>query len=197
MILTFDFYCRDSVTEIAKDLLGKKLITNINNQITGGIIVETEAYEGVIDKASHAYNNRFTNRTKTMYKSGGHTYVYLCYGIHHLFNVVTNIEGIPHAVLIRAIEPTDGIELMLKRRNKQLLEPKLTNGPGSLTKALGISQKHDAILLTDKIIWIEDCGVNVDLNQIIAGPRVGVGYAGEHSKWPYRFRIKGNKFAGK
>jgi DNA-3-methyladenine glycosylase len=115
MKLPVDFYLQPDVVQVAKNLLGKLLITKIGKQTTSGIIVETEAYAGKIDKASHAYGGKFTSRTQTMYQPGGVSYVYLCYGIHHLFNVVTNVEGTPDAVLIRAIEPLDGIETMLKR----------------------------------------------------------------------------------
>ena len=114
--LELNFYLHHNVIEISKNLLGKFLMTNINGQITGGMIVETEAYSGITDKASHAYNNRKTNRTKVLYKKGGIAYIYLCYGIHYLFNVVTNTINIPHAVLIRAIEPTDGIDIICSRR---------------------------------------------------------------------------------
>ncbi len=188
---------RRNVVLIAKELLGKILVTNMEGKITSGMIVETEAYEGIIDKASHAYGNRRTNRTETMYESGGTAYVYLCYGIHHLFNVVTNIEDLPHAVLIRAVEPIEGVETMMKRRNKKKQEPTLTSGPGSLSEALGIHKMHNGLSLSGEQIWIEDRGIKIRKSQIISSPRVGVSYAGSHALWPYRFRIKDNAWVSK
>jgi DNA-3-methyladenine glycosylase len=138
--LPYSFYQQEDVVSIANQLLGKQLFTLIDGKLTGGTIIETEAYNGIIDKASPAYNGRFTNRTSTMYKNGGISYVYLFYGIHYLFNVVTNIENNPHAVLIRGIEPTEGLSIMLKRRNMQSLMPRITAGPGALAKALGIEK---------------------------------------------------------
>ena len=139
--LQADFYQREDDLLISRELLGKVLYTNFHGELTSGIIVETEAYAGTTDKASHAYGGRRTKRTKIMYSPGGYAYVYLCYGIHHLFNIVTNKENIPHAVLIRAIQPRDGIEIMLQRRNKKKVDHSLTSGPGSLTRALGITVK--------------------------------------------------------
>lgn len=197
MILQSDFYLRNNVTDVARDLLGKKLVTRINGSLTAGIIVETEAYEGVSDKASHAYGGRFTERTRIMYSQGGISYVYLCYGIHHLFNVVTNTEGIPHAVLIRAIEPVEGIATMLKRRKKEKLTPLLCAGPGAMSEALGIRTTDTGILLTGKRIWIEDEGIVLPRKEIIASPRVGVAYAQEDASRPYRFRISNNPYTSK
>jgi len=154
--LQADFYQREDVLLISRELLGKVLCTNFHGKLTSGIIVETEAYAGVTDKASHAYGGRRTKRTETMYAKGGSAYVYLCYGIHHLFNIVTNKENIPHAVLIRAIQPLDGIEIMLQRRNKKKVDQSLTAGPGSLTRALGITVKDSGTLLMDNLIWLED-----------------------------------------
>ncbi|SVE63860.1 uncharacterized protein METZ01_LOCUS516714, partial [marine metagenome] len=128
--LGIDFYQRENILAISHDLLGKVLCTNFNGSLTAGIIVETEAYAGVADRASHAYGGRRTNRTEVMYSPPGTAYVYLCYGMHHLFNVVTNVEGIPHAVLIRGIEPIEGIDIILQRRKMSKLLPKLTAGPG-------------------------------------------------------------------
>src|SRR6186713_187204 len=197
MKLKTDFYLQSDVVAIAKQLLGKVLYTNIDGEISAGMIVETEAYEGVIDKASHAYGDRNTQRTKTMYEKGGISYIYLCYGIHHLFNVVTNEKGIPHAVLIRAVEPLTGIDLMLLRRNKEKLDYTLTSGPGSLSQALHIHFKMTGEPLTGEKIWIEDNGIQVAEKDIIASPRVGVAYAKEHALWPYRFRIKNNLWVSK
>ena len=185
-----EFYVRPSVVQIAKDLLGKYLLTRLEDTVTGGIIVETEAYAGPEDRASHAYNSRRTSRTEIMFHEGGVAYVYLCYGIHHLFNIVTNVEGIPHAVLIRALEPTDGVELMLRRRNMKEVSLKFSGGPGTLTQALGIKTTHTQTDLTDEQIWLEDRGFLVPEDEIIAGPRVGVSYAGEDAENPWRFQLK-------
>ena len=152
--------------------------------------MEAEAYAGPEDRASHAYNGRRTSRTEIMFQEGGVAYVYLCYGIHHLFNIVTNVEGIPHAVLIRAIVPIDGIDLMLRRRDKKAVISKLTGGPGTLTQALGIHTTHSGTDLTGYQIWLEDRGIVVPDDQITAGPRVGVNYAGEYTTKPWRFRLK-------
>jgi len=195
--LPHDFYLNPNVTEVAKQLLGKKLCTFINQQYTSGIITETEAYAGVIDKASHAYNNRLTPRTQTMYQRGGISYVYLCYGIHHLFNVVTSIENIPHAVLVRAVIPTEGIEAMLKRRNKTKINTNLTCGPGAMSQALGITTKLNSLDLTGTTIWIEDVGENYTEKNILSSPRIGVAYAQDHALWPYRFYIKNHDWVSK
>ncbi len=188
-----EFYLKDDVVQIAKDLLGKELVTNSNGKISSGSIVETEAYAGIIDKASHAYGGKFTKRTQTMYLEGGTTYVYLCYGIHSLFNIVTNKSGIPHAVLIRAVQPLKGIDTMFERRPESKSERNLANGPGSLSKALGIKTIHNELQLDSKQIWLEE-GLKIKNEKIIASPRVGVAYAKEDALLPYRFRIKDNPF---
>ena len=190
--LSADFYQRDDVLLISRELLGKVLCTNFHGKLTSGIIVETEAYAGVTDKASHTYGGRRTKRTKTMYASGGTAYVYLCYGIHHLFNIVTNKENIPYAVLIRAIQPRDGIDIILQRRKKKKVDRLLTAGPGSLTQALGITVKDSGILLMGNLIWLEDQNIKINNQDILASPRVGVQYAGKDANNPWRFRIKGN-----
>jgi DNA-3-methyladenine glycosylase len=194
--LPADFYLQEDVVSVAKQLLGKKLFTNINGELTGGIITETEAYDGVIDKACHAYGGRNTKRTATMYLSGGVTYVYLCYGIHHLLNVVSGTEGNPQAVLIRAIEPIEGVEVMLQRRKMHKLEPRITAGPGALAQALGIDKQLNAKHLTEGEIWIEEAQGLAE-NQIVSATRIGVDYAGEHALWPFRFYIRGNRFVSK
>ena len=187
------FYIRRDVTLIARQLLGKRLFTNLHDEgITGGIIVETEAYAGPEDRASHAYGNRRTRRTEMMFHQGGVAYVYLCYGMHSLLNVVTHGEGIPHAVLIRAVQPTHGIAAMLKRRGRKALDYTLTAGPACLTQALGIDMRHNGTALTGNRIWIEDRGDGVPSRHIVAGRRVGVAYAGPHAKRPWRFRVRDN-----
>ncbi len=195
-MLPEDFYTRKHVVQIAKDLLGKVLVTDFEEGRTSGIIVETEAYAGVGDKASHAYGGRRTTRTETMYSRGGVAYVYLCYGIHHLFNVVTNVQDIPHAILVRAIEPLEGIDIMLARRNKEKLTPQLTAGPGAMSQALGISTGHTGLALNTHI-FIEDRGIKVRKTDIVSGTRVGVAYALEDAYLPYRFWIKGNPYVSR
>ena len=194
--LPYTFYHDTDVNRLAKELLGKYLYTNIEGVLTGGMIVETEAYAGVEDKASHAYGGRLTDRTKTMYLAGGMSYVYLCYGIHHLFNVVTGPVNTPHAVLIRGMEPVVGIYDMLQRRNMIALKPNISAGPGALAKALGIDRSLNGKDLLGDEIWIED-GLPVAANEIVAAPRVGVAYAAEHALLPWRYYVKGNKFVSK
>ncbi|MEJ2880838.1 DNA-3-methyladenine glycosylase [Pedobacter sp. GR22-6] len=195
--LPFSFYQDQNVNSLAIALLGKLLFTRIDGELTGGIIVETEAYKGVEDKASHAHGGRFTDRTKIMYEAGGTSYVYLCYGIHHLFNVVTAPQGTPHAVLVRGLEPLEGLDIMLRRRNMAVLKPNLTAGPGALAKAMGIDRNLNAKDLLGDEIWIEERGLMLPNADIVAVPRVGVDYAGDHALLPWRYYVKGNKFVSK
>ncbi|POY34854.1 DNA-3-methyladenine glycosylase [Solitalea longa] len=195
--LPFEFYLRDDVVQISRDLLGKHLYTKTDGVLTGGMITETEAYRAPDDKASHAYNLRRTARTETMFKTGGTAYVYLCYGIHSLFNVVTNIQNVPHAVLIRSIEPVEGIDIQLQRRGLTKLHPKMTSGPGAMAKALGITRQHNALSLLSDEIWIEDKGLVIPDQQIVSAPRVGVDYAGDDALRPWRFYLADNKFVSK
>src|SRR6185369_14462748 len=193
--LELDFYQRKDVLKIAKELLGKILVTNWSGIITSGRIVECEAYAGVIDKASHASGGRRTNRNEVMYGKGGFAYVYLCYGIHHLFNVVTNEQETPHAILIRALEPLKGIDVMLERTNKKQLDHTLTRGPGNISKALGISFKHHTgHSLLSKDLFIAEDGFVLNKKDVASSPRIGVDYAGDDASLPYRFYIKGNPF---
>lgn len=184
-----EFYSENDVVSISRSLLGKILCTRIDGYTTRVIITETEAYAGVTDKASHAYGNRRTKRTEPMFGPAGVAYIYLCYGIHHLFNVVTGKPGIPHAVLIRAGVPLEGVEKMLIRRRKKKVDRTLLAGPGSLAQALGITTKLTGTSLTGSNVWIEDHNLKLKKNQIQAGPRIGVGYAEEDAKRPYRFTI--------
>lgn len=188
------FYTRKNVVLIAKELLGKILVTNWDGTITSGRIVETEAYAGAIDKASHASGGRRTKRNEIMYGEGGFSYVYLCYGIHHLFNVVTNTKDVPHAILIRALDPLEGIDTMLDRTRKAKLDHTLTRGPGNVSKALGISTIHSGLSLNDGSIYIVDDGGKYSKKEIAASPRIGVDYAGLDALLPYRFYVKGNPF---
>ena len=192
--LDTSFYQRKNVLLIAKELLGKILVTNWDGIITSGRIVECEAYNGIVDKASHASGGRRTTRNEIMYGVGGFSYVYLCYGIHHLFNVVTNLKDTPHAILIRGLEPMEGIEEMLLRTSKKKLDYTLTRGPGNVSKALGIYTKHNGIFLSDEKMYIAEDGRKYKKSEIIASPRIGVDYAGEDAKLPYRFYVKGNPY---
>ena len=192
--LPLSFYQEKNVVLIAQQLLGKILVTQFNNTLTAARIVETEAYNGIVDKASHSYNNRRTKRTEIMYADGGVAYVYLCYGIHYLFNVVTHEKDNPQAVLIRAAEPLIGIETMLERSKKISLDNTLTKGPGNVTKALGISTQHTGISLDTDEIFIVDDGCKITIANVITTPRIGVAYAKEDALLPYRFFIKNNKY---
>jgi DNA-3-methyladenine glycosylase len=191
--LPLSFYLRDDVVQIAKELLGKVLVTNWNNQITSGRIVETEAYAGEIDKASHAYKGR-TKRTDVIYKQGGTAYVYLCYGIHQMFNIVTNENDVPHAILIRAIEPIEGIDIMLQRTGKKTADYTLTRGPGNVGKAFGFHTTQCGVSLISNELYIADDDYKIKQSSIATSPRIGVDYAGDHAAWHYRFFIKGNKY---
>ncbi len=197
MKLPLSYYSNQDVLFLAQDLLGKVLFTETNGKITAGIIVETEAYFGVYDKASHAYGGRRTERTETLYSYGGISYVYLCYGIHHLFNVVTSAEGDPHAVLVRAVEPLVGKEIMESRRNMPVSKAAISSGPGSAAKALGIDRSFNKKNLSGNEIWIEDHGIRYACDDIIAGPRIGVAYAQEDALLPWRFFVKNNKYVSK
>jgi DNA-3-methyladenine glycosylase len=188
------FYNRADVVKIAKELIGKVLVTHLGGVITSGRIVETEAYAGAIDRASHAFGGRRTNRTEVMFQTGGTAYVYLCYGIHHLFNVVTNKKDVPHAVLIRAVDPIHGIHTMLERTGKKSADYTLTKGPGNVSKALGIHTKHTGFNLLEDEIYIATDDFVVSKKDIIATPRIGVDYAGEDAKLPYRFILKDNPY---
>jgi len=197
MKLEYSYYLNSDVLYLAKDLLGKVLVTQVEGKLTAGIIVETEAYAGTVDKASHAYGGRRTDRTETLYGAGGISYVYLCYGIHNLFNVVTASQGEPHAVLIRAIEPLAGLENMEARRGMAAEKPAISSGPGSAAKALGIDRSFNAKDLTGEDIWIEDRGIRYTTDEIAATARVGVAYADDHALLPWRFFVKGNKYVSK
>jgi len=188
------FYQRTDVLQIARELLGKILVTKWNGKITAGRIVECEAYHGEIDRASHAFGGRRTNRTEVMYANGGVAYVYLCYGIHHMFNVVTNYKNIPHAILIRALEPLQGIDKMLERTGKLKLDNSLTKGPGNISKAMGIQTAHTGISLMSKELFIADDGTTYKTKEIVATARIGVDYAGNDAKLKYRFFVKGNPY---
>jgi len=194
MILPRYFYTREDVVKIARELLGKKLFTGIKGETCCGIISETEAYEGVTDRASHAYGGRRTARTEIMFRQGGTAYVYLCYGIHSLFNIVTHTVDVPHAVLVRGIIPDVNKSLMEERIGRKLTD-KSGSGPGNVSKLLGIHYSHTGIDLclinsaaeAEDAIWLEDSGINVPDDEVLITTRIGIDYAGEDAKLPYRF----------
>lgn len=196
MKLNKSFYTRQDTLAIAKELLGKYVFTQLDGVLTGGMIVETEAYIGPEDSGSHAFNHRRTPKNETMYAEGGVTYMYICYGIHDMLNVVTGQAGSSHAVLIRAIEPTIGIEFMQERRGNVPLK-RLATGPGALAKALGLKKYHDAYDLTSSEIWIEDQGLLVDEKSVKATGRVGLGCKEPYLSIPWRFIINGNPFVSR
>lgn len=196
MKLTDSFYQRTNVVMIARELLGKVLFTNVNGIVTGGMIVETEAYSWK-EKGCHAYGSKKTERNSVMFERGGHAYVYLCYGMHYLFNIVTNRIDIAEAVLVRAVEPVHGIEEMFLRRGKLRNDFHLTSGPGKLTKALGIDRKLNGKFLLDNEVWVEDVGTRISKRNIVASPRIGIDYAGEDAFLPWRFTVKGNDWISK
>jgi DNA-3-methyladenine glycosylase len=187
-LLSLSFYANPDVVDVSRKLLGKVLCSYIDEEFTSGIITETEAYCGRNDKACHANNGLRTDRTEVMYGNPGHAYIYLCYGIHHLFNVVTNKKERADAVLIRGIKPLDGCDTIKARRNIQNYR-NLTNGPGKLTQALGITTRFNTVSLSQPPIWIEDRGIDFDEASINCSPRIGVEYAGEDAKKPWRFLV--------
>ena len=185
MIIKKDFYLHNDVVVIAQDLLGTVLYTRIEGKITSGMIVETEAYCGSIDRASHAYPNRITKRNKVMFEDGGKAYVYLIYGVHYLFNIVTNKSKNADAVLIRALEPISGLDVMMERRKTNILK-RITSGPGMLSKAMGIDKNLYGEDLTGRKVWLE-YGRRDSINKkIIKTTRIGVSYAAEVAKLPGR-----------
>ena len=194
MKLPESFYTRSNVTTIARQLLGKILATKINGEVTSGVIVETEAYSDK-ERGSHAFRG-MTKRNEVMFGRGGKAYVYLCYGVHEMFNVVTNHERKADAILIRALEPLEGIEVMLERTNKSSLA-RITSGPGKLTKALGIDRKLNGEKLGTNKIWIEDKGLKIKPSDIVSSPRIGIDYAGDDALLPWRFTIRENKWISK
>jgi DNA-3-methyladenine glycosylase len=194
--LDSSFYDRTDVLVIARELIGKLLITDFNGEYTSGRIVETEAYAGITDKASHAFDNRRTDRTEVMFGAPGNAYVYLCYGIHHLFNVVTNKQDIPHAVLIRALEPVHGVEFM-KQRTRQRNADRIASGPGKLSKAMGITTALSGHSLLGDKLYIADDGFLPSKKDIEANKRIGIDYAGKDALLPYRFILKGNSFVSR
>lgn len=195
MKLERDFYQRDDVVAISRELLGKVLVTRLGGVLTSGIIVETEAYSWK-ERGCHAFGAKLTPRTSVMFREGGRAYVYLCYGMHHLFNVVTNREGIADAVLVRALEPLEGIPEMVARRGSSVRYNHLTSGPGKLTRSLGIDRTLNGKILSDDEIWIEH-RKRLPANRVEVSRRIGIDYAGEDALLPWRFTIKGNPWVSK
>ena len=194
--LSREFYTRANVVTVARELLGKLLVVPASNGTrVSGKIVEVEAYRGPQDRAAHSYGGRRTKRTETMYGVGGTVYVFFVYGMYYQFNVVTNVADAPHAVLIRAVEPVEGIELMRARRHRQP-DHNLTNGPGKLCIALGIDRKLDAVDLLGDRVWLED-GPKIPRSQIASGPRIGIDYAEEWRDKPWRFWIRNNPWVSR
>ena len=191
--LPLSFYLRADVEQIARELLGKVLVTNWGGAFTSGRIVETEAYAGEIDNASHASKGR-TPRTEVIFGTGGTAYVYLCYGIHQMFNIVTNIAGIPHAILIRGVEPMEGTGIMLQRTGKKKVDETLTRGPGNVGKAFGFHTSQCGFSLVGEELYIADDGFKIKPSMIGTSPRIGVDYAGDHADWHFRYFLKGNKY---
>jgi DNA-3-methyladenine glycosylase len=186
------FYTGEDVVGIATSLLGKVLVTSGAGGISAGRITEAEAYRGVTDRACHAFGGRRTQRNEVMYAQGGHAYVYICYGIHRLFNVVTNQKDVPDAVLIRGVEPLQGMDLMLMRSGRTVMKPPVTAGPGNLTRALGITMEHNGLRLDGPSIYLADDGFQVKEGDILATPRIGVESAGKDALLPYRYLLRGN-----
>lgn len=193
MKLPISFYQRNNAVLVARELIGKHVYTRINGTVTGGVIVETEAYQGPEDRGSHAFNNRKTPRNEIMYQAGGVAYMYICYGIHDMLNVVTGSNGVSHAVLIRAVEPRIGIDIMRERRQVIDEDSRLCRGPGSLAKALGLAKEHNGINLLGDTVWIEDQNEVIRQEDIVATARVGMNFDGPFKCIPWRFYLKGNR----
>ncbi len=193
--LSHEFYHQKDVVSVARQLIGKIVSTHFDGVLTSGRIVETEAYVAFTDRASHAYAGKRTARNQHMYAAGGTAYVYICYGMHQMLNVVTNAPEIPDAVLIRALEPLEGIDKMQERTGKKKLDFTLTKGPGNVAKALGIFKQHSGLDLSGANIYItDDEQYHLDPVQIISSARIGIDSAGEDAALPYRFFLKGNKY---
>ncbi len=192
-----EFYRQEDVVLVARQLLGKHVYSLIDGQLTGGIIVETEAYKGPEDRGSHAYNGKRTPRNEMMYAAGGLAYMYICYGIHDMLNIVTGLAGTSHAALIRAIEPIEGVDVMRTRRHLFNRDIRLCQGPGALAKAMGLTKIHNGIDLQDNVIWLEDHGLMYTDDRIVSSARVGMNFDGPFKTIPWRFYVKGNPFVSR
>lgn len=195
--LPLEFYQQPDVVSVARELLGKHVYSFIDGKLTGGIIVETEAYRGPDDRGSHAYNNKRTPRNEMMYSAGGVAYMYICYGIHDMLNIVTGIEGMSHAALIRAIEPTEDLETMRIRRGIFEQDRRLCQGPGALAKALGLTKFHNGTDLHGDNLWLTDEGVYYEEDQIVASARVGMNFDGPFKTIPWRFYVRRNPYVSR
>ncbi|MXV15012.1 DNA-3-methyladenine glycosylase [Hufsiella ginkgonis] len=196
MKLPLSFYQRDDVLAIARELNGKCLYTCVDGLLTGGMIVETEAYRGPDDRGSHAWNDRRTPRNEMMYAAGGVVYMYICYGIHDMLNIVTGDEGSSHAILIRAIEPLTGLEVMRDRRNVHHADVRLCQGPGALAKALGLNKIHNGASLAGDEIWITD-NPSPEPLEIASSARIGLNFPGIYRDIPWRFYVRGNRYVSR
>lgn len=190
-----DFYNRNTL-KVAREILGKFLVRKIGDKIISGKIIEVEGYVGPNDLASHASRGK-TLRTAPMFGFPGHAYVYLVYGLNYCFNIVTEKENYPAAILIRALEPADGIDLIKKNRKAKMPICNLTNGPGKLCQALKIDKSLNTLDLTKNILWVEDRGIKIKSRDVVAAKRVGIDYAGEYKNKPWRFYLRGNPFVSK
>ncbi|PWG82133.1 DNA-3-methyladenine glycosylase [Pararcticibacter amylolyticus] len=195
--LPLSFYLRDDVVQISRDLIGKQIFTYLDGLLTSAIIVETEAYRGPEDKGSHAFNGRRTARNDIMYYAGGVTYMYICYGIHDMLNIVTGPEGTSHAVLIRALQPVDGLDIMRERRAVYSDDKRLCKGPGALARAMGLNKTHNGLSLLGDQIWLEDRGLEVPEEDIVASARIGLNIDSPYKEIPWRFYIRGNRYVSK
>jgi len=190
MKLKRDFYLRPGLL-VAQDLIGKQLVHHSQEGTTKGIIVEVEAYIGPHDAASHAYNALHTERTAIQYGIGGYSYIYTIYGVHTCMNVVTNQKDCPEVVLIRALQPTVGIDLMKKRRQKQSIR-ELCNGPGKLSQAMGITKNHYGTDLCGDELFIETVDTIIPI--VSTTKRINIDYAGEAVDYPWRFVLRNSEF---
>jgi len=188
------FYARRDVVSIARELIGKILVTNVDHALTSGRIVETEAYVAHTDRASHSFGGKRTPRNEHMYEGPGTAYVYICYGLHHMMNIVTNEKNIPDAVLIRAVEPLEGVRVMLRRTGKKAGDRSLTRGPGNVGKALGITRDHSGSRLSGPEIYVAGDDFRLEPGQVGVSPRIGVESAGGDALLPYRFFLRGNPY---
>lgn len=193
--LPLKFYLREDTIAIAKDLLGKLIVVPGEGRRVSGMIVETEAYLGVTDRGAHSYAGRRTPRNEVMYGRGGHVYVFFVYGMYNQFNVVTGAVDTPHAILIRAAEPVEGIEIMRERRG-EMKDRNLTSGPGKLCIALSVDRTLNGEDLRGERVWLENHR-SFAPNEIAAGKRIGIDYAGKDAEKPWRFWLKDNIFVSK
>lgn len=196
MKLPLDFYQREDALQVSRDLLGKLLVMpSAAGERVSGMIVETEAYLGGIDKAAHSYGGRRTQRNEITYADGGHVYVFFVYGMYHQLNIVTGPAEVPHVTLIRAVEPVEGIEFMREKRGP-MKDKNLTSGPGKLCIAFGIDRSMNGEIMAGDRIWVEEY-TNIPEADIKSGPRIGIDYAEEFADMPWRFWIEGNQFVSK